>query len=413
MTYAVRTLFALSLCLTACGDDATGTTGEDTETGDDGTSSTTGETGEATEATTGDETSTGGETTTGGQDDFPPADEPGPYGVGYRTMDVTYIPAGFTEPRTINVSIWYPTEDPSGDPAVYFDLVTRDEILLEATPVAGPHPVLAFSHGNGGVAEQSYFMTERFASHGWVVVAPDHTGNTLADFDESLVADMVVLRPLDMSAMLDEVYDLPAGDPLAGQLADELVVSGHSFGGYTTLALAGGAFDIDGLVSDCELDPMGLACDSLSPERIEQLAAGFADPRVDVAIPLSPGAILVFGDEGLAEVDVPTMLMTSVLDETTPDADDGDPAWSSLDGPEDLRIEFLTGGHYTFSVACELGLIEGDGCGDEFIDPVEAYAVINHYALAFARDKLWGDASVAAVLDGSETLSDVVTLSAK
>ncbi len=415
MTYAARTLLALSLCLGACGDDSSGTVAEgtDTDTGDGSSSggTTEGTTDEAT--TTGEETTTTGEETTTGEDEFPPADEVGPYRVGYRTMDVTYTPEGFTEPRTINVSIWYPTEASRGDAAVYFDLVTREDVLLEATPAAGPHPVLAFSHGNGGVAEQSYFMTERFASHGWVVVAPDHTGNTLVDFDESLLADIVVLRPLDMSAMLDEVYELPAGDPLAGQLADELVVSGHSFGGYTTLALAGGKFDVDSLVSECEIDPMGLACESLTPERIDQLDAGFADPRVDVAIPLTPGAVFLFGDDGLSEVDVPTMLMTSVLDETTPDAEDGDPAWSSLDGPEDLRIEFLTGGHYTFSVACELGLVEGDGCGDDFIDPLEAYDVINHYALAFARDKLWGDASVAGVLDGTESLSDVVTLSAK
>ncbi len=414
MTYAARTLLVLSLCLGACGDDSTGTVGEasDTDTTSGDGTSTSGTTDGTTDGTTTTGETTGDETTTG-EDELPPADEVGPYSVGYRTMDVTYTPEGFTDPRTIKVAIWYPTEASSGDAAVYFDLVTREDVLLEATPAAGPHPVLAFSHGNGGVAEQSYFMTERFASHGWVVVAPDHTGNTLVDFDESLLADIVVLRPLDMSAMLDDVYALPAGDPLAGQLSDDLVVSGHSFGGYTTLALAGGKFDVDSLVSDCEIDPMGLACESLTPARIEQLDAGFADPRVDVAIPLTPGAIFLFGEDGLGEVDVPTMLMTSVLDETTPDADDGDPAWSSLDGPEDLRIEFLTGGHYTFSVACELGLIEGDGCGDDFIDPVEAYDVINHYALAFARDKLWGDASVSEVLDGTLSLSDVVTLEAK
>lgn len=405
MTRALRPLLALSLSLAACGDDSTGTTGDDAGATTGGSSGTTGE-----DTTTGDESSTGDDTT-GGPPAFPPATEPGPYAVGYRTIDVTYTPATFAEPRTLEVAIWYPTGDASGTPTTYLDFITRDGVWLDASPLAGPHPVLAFSHGNGGVAEQSYFLTERFASHGWVVVSPNHTGNTLLDIDEALIADMVALRPLDVRATLDHVYGLPAGDPLAGALSDTLVVSGHSFGGYTTLALAGGEFDVDGIVSDCEVDPSGLACESLTPERIALLEGGFADPRVDLAIPLAPGAVFVFGADGLAAIDVPTMLMTAVLDETTTDEADGDPAWTGLDGPSDRRVEFLTGGHYTFSVACEVGLVEGDGCGDTYIQPEEAYFAINAYALAFARDRLWGDPSVLGLLDGTESLSDVVVIS--
>lgn len=411
MQPAARTLLALSLTLpfSACGDDATGASADASDTNDTSSSDTTTTGGETTTdntTTTGDETTT----TTDDGEDFPPADEPGPYGIGFRTMDVTYTPAGFDEARTINVSIWYPTNDASGDPTVYFDLITRDDVYLDATPVAGVHPVFAFSHGNGGIAEQSYFLTEHFASHGWIVVAPDHTGNTIADIDAALIPDMVVLRPLDITAMLDEVYDLPASDPLAGLPGDILVASGHSFGGYTTLALAGGSFDVETIVDECEIDPMGLVCSSLTPERIKQLKAGFADPRVDLALPLTPGAITIFGDDGLGAIEVPTMLMTSLLDETTPNDQDGDPAWSGLNDPQDLRVDFLTGGHYTFTFACDAGLIEGDGCGDDFISPDEAFGVINTYALAFVRDRLWGDPSVQSILDGSEPLSDVVTL---
>ena len=36
-------------------------------------------------------------------------DEPGPFGVGYRTWEVTYEPAaGFPE-RTIRLNLWYPS----------------------------------------------------------------------------------------------------------------------------------------------------------------------------------------------------------------------------------------------------------------------------------------------------------------
>ena len=43
----------------------------------------------------------------------------------------------------------------------------------------GPYPLIVFSHGNGGLGVQSFFLTEYLASHGYVVVCPDHTGNSL------------------------------------------------------------------------------------------------------------------------------------------------------------------------------------------------------------------------------------------
>ena len=46
-------------------------------------------------------------------------------------------------------------------------------------PLPGPHPLIVFSHGNSGFRRQSTFLTTHLASRGFVVAAPDHTGNTL------------------------------------------------------------------------------------------------------------------------------------------------------------------------------------------------------------------------------------------
>ena len=40
----------------------------------------------------------------------------------------------------------------------------------------------------------------------------------------------------------------------------------------------------------------------------------------------------------------------------------------------------------------------------------EGFRIVNAYALAFGRSVLLGDASVAGVLDGSEAVSEAVTL---
>ncbi|MGB1277373.1 MAG: alpha/beta hydrolase family protein, partial [Nannocystaceae bacterium] len=390
-------------CANPSADTDTDSGGGTSETDSETTDAETSETGEV---TTEGETDTDAGTDTDGEMDFPPVTEPGPYHVGYRNFEVVYTPIGETEARTLEVATWYPTDESSGSASVYAGLVTREDVWLGAAPTADNDlPVLLFSHGNGGLAEQSYPLTEFFASHGWVVISPNHTGNTIVDIDEALLPKMVVWRPQDMIASYEAIIGEGAQDPLTGKLGEELAVMGHSFGGYTSLVLAGGSFDLAGLDAECEADPESLACTGIDPE----LATQLADPRVDVAIPLTPGPAFVFGVDdagGVADVDVPVMLMTSVLDETTPDNTDGDPIWSSLDGSEDRRVEFLTGGHFTFSIACDFDFISGDGCGDTFIPAEEAFPIAAAYSLAFARTHLWGDGSVADLLAGEVVLSD-------
>ncbi len=374
-----------------------------------------GTTGDGETEATGGDTDAGSDTgtdsgETGAGPEFPPVDEPGPFAIGFRTLDVTYQPLGESEQRTLEVSLWYPTDQTSGSPTVYAGLVMRENVFLEASPTAENNlPVLLFSHGNGGLAEQSYPLTEFFASHGWVVISPDHTGNTLVDIDEELLPKMVVWRPQDMIASYEAIASTDSQDPLAGKTGDELVAMGHSFGGYTSLVLAGGSFDLEGLEAECMADPESLACADIDPQIVSELA----DPRVDVAIPLTPGPSFVFGVEdagGVAEIDIPVMLVTAVHDDTTPDPSHGDLFWGSLNGPDDRRVEFLTGGHYTFSIACDFDFIMGDGCGDTFIPSEEAFPITSAYALAYARRHLWGDTSVEGLLSGEEVLSDEVAL---
>lgn len=100
-----------------------------------------------------------------------PVDAPGFFRVGYTTESITYQPP-FGEPRTIRLAFWYPTLDATGTPPRYSNILLRRQAFLDATPALDvPAPVLMFSHGNMGLAEQNYTMAEFFASHGWVFVA--------------------------------------------------------------------------------------------------------------------------------------------------------------------------------------------------------------------------------------------------
>lgn len=341
---------------------------------------------------------------------LPPVTAPGPHGVGFRTMQVTYTPETFDAPRTLDVALWYPTDATEGDLARYLDLLPSERALVDAPPAGdAPYPVVLFSHGNTGIEVQNSFLTEHLASHGWLVAAPRHTGNSLLDFDQALLPIMFLLRPMDLVTTLDTLYDgLDPGDPLAGRASDTVVAAGHSFGGYTTLAVGGVRIDVPAIDAACAADTTG-ACDDWTEPRRQLALAGFFDERVDLLVPMAPwrveGVVPVGGTDTIA---LPTLLITAALDETTPNLEDGDPIWQGFSAPHHLRADFATAGHFTFSIACELGFPEGDGCGPDYLPVEEAYDAINALTLAWARHHLFGDDGVLPLLsDPSLTSSDL------
>ena len=327
-----------------------------------------------------------------------PVTEPGPYNVGFGEWVVQYTPNGRDDERSLRVVFWYPTNDDTGAAAKYAYFLRRPGVFLDAEIAdGGPYPVLVFSHGNGGIAEQNYFFAEFLASHGWIFVSPEHTGNTA--FDMSLPThDLLELRPQDISAVLDTLEDLPAEHTLLDQQTDDLVVSGHSFGGYTTLVLTGATFASELVDAECDGVDSDY-CEFWRSDGVrERFEAGFVDARIDLGIPMAPAYWLV---DDTGEVGTPTLLFTGALDASTGNAEHGDPIWAGLNGSEDMRVDIETAGHYTFSDACELipSIVGDDGCGDDFIASDDAHFVINAYSLAFIRSRLWGDASATDLLD--------------
>ncbi len=332
--------------------------------------------------------------------------ERGPFNVGHRRFDITYD-AQLEPGREIKLSIWYPTLDEEGEPGRYLRNVAWDAVIGDASvAIEGQAPLLVFSHGNSALAEQSYFMTEFWASHGWVVVAPYHTGNTIYDVAQGGVRfDSAAVRPQDVSAAMDALYGLDADDPLAGKISDQVVVSGHSFGGFTSLASTGTGFAVEEMIELCSAPGAPTECEFIEGEGVEELfRAGFLDERIDVSIPQAPGGFLVMQD-GISQIEIPTLLITGARDRTLPESSEGDPIWETLTGRH-VRVDLTNGGHFTFSNMCQLlpGLAaaEDDGCSDEFVEPELAFEIVNAYGLAFARFHLFGDDEGLELLRGED-----------
>jgi predicted dienelactone hydrolase len=189
-------------------------------------------------------------------------------------------------------------------------------------------------------------------------------------------------------------------------------MSGHSFGGYTTLAMGGADFNLDVVLQLCERptpDQEEACAYSLSAS--ERYQEGFGDPRLKALIPLTPaGANLFDNGQGLSAISAPTMLMTAALDATLPNLQEGDPLWSGLTQPNSVRIDFNRAGHFTFSNACEVAsaLLESDGCGPRFLPYEEAHALIKLYALAFAQQHVLNDPLMRPITRGEELPTNAV-----
>lgn len=335
-------------------------------------------------------------------------DAVGPYRVGRQVVEMT----DSSRNRTLTVDVWYPAPaDATGAmsrysflPTVYFDS-TR---ALDAPPVApgGPFPLVVYSHGSGGLRYVSTFFTEVLASHGFVVIAPDHTGNTAVDQiagTEVSRDQNAINRVADVDFVIGAMLarSAAAGDPFAGSVdPDRVGITGHSFGGFTALAA-----------------PVGYtnALGSVPP-----------DPRIKAVVAMAPYSEII-DDKGLSALDVPTMLITGTKDTTTPIKPMTVRPWEMVKGRPLIRVDVVGAGHQSFTDVCsyqkllptlpdvppvlvdkvdELAL---QACPAEFLDIERAHAVIDQFAISFLETHLAATPGYGVLLspDGASAVPEV------
>lgn len=326
----------------------------------------------------------------------------GPWDVGRTTF--TLVDAD-RDDRTFSVDVWYPVDpnDATDVPASVYDIVfttIESAVALDGPPVSlqAVRPLIVFSHGSNGIRYQSYFLTEALASHGFIVAAPDHAGNTAADmlFGTQAPIEQVILdRPRDISAVITAMLDRNAdpADAFAGRIDPVRIgVTGHSFGGYTAFAMAGANPDVP------------------------------RDPRVRAIVPLAP-ATLGFSDTDLAAVDLSTMIISGTDDITTPVEPNTTRPWQLLSSLNRYRADIITGGHQSFTNICEiaaaleavgippdvtsfiLGAVD-EGCAPELIDIAEAHRLTRLYVASFMKHHLAGETGYGRYLSPRYTQTE-------
>ena len=304
----------------------------------------------------------------GGSDESAPTLDPGlpgPYPVGVTELTFERNSTTTGEPRTLKTIIWYPADESAKKQPE--DLMLKGVIDAKVTKNDRPLPIIMFSHGSGGMPRQSTYYTRHLASHGFVVVAPPHPGNTLVDClpctDTAALLDSFRNRPDDITFVLDALLARSA-DP--GSLfynaldADRVGMSGYSFGALDTLRLAG------------------------------------SDSRFAAALAMATPGMSRIALDGI-EIEIPIMMMGGGLDTIAP-LEEQQQYFDSVgtDGPPHFLLVFPRGGHFSSATVCVPVL---EGCGPEALDEDRAHELINLYATAFFKTYLAGESGYESYLE--------------
>ncbi len=237
-------------------------------------------------------------------------DDPDTYGlweVGHKSF--TAIDST-REDRSLLVDVWYPVDPDKAKWGVLAKypllgpLGLTADIAMMCKPVSEDpdRNLIVFSHGYCGTNTQSTPLMETLASHGFIVVSPEHTGNAQASPTDSF-DDAAANRVPDVSFIIDTMLarNNDPEDCFYNRLKEDSVgVVGHSFGGMTAIGSAAG------------------------------WAGAEADPRVSAIVPISavidatiqsdhrdsPNA--GFSEEQLSAISVPVMLIGGTEDINVP-----------------------------------------------------------------------------------------------
>lgn len=127
-------------------------------------------------------------------------------------------------------------------------------------------PVIIFSHGLASRPEDYAQAIEHLASYGFLVAAPQHPGSDIKYLQGMLAGyyrnifdgNEFINRPKDISFVIDELARRNASQFQGKLNLTNVGVAGHSFGGYTAIAIAGASIDFDNLAKDCNRSYSGI-----------------------------------------------------------------------------------------------------------------------------------------------------------
>jgi predicted dienelactone hydrolase len=165
------------------------------------------------------------------------------------------------------------------------------DAAVDATPRHADMPVVVISHGMQGTPWGYRGLSMHLARAGFLVVLVEHPGDSRRDGSLAGSAAILAHRPRHIRVVLDSLG------------VERAAIIGHSMGGYTALAVAGGK-------------PMALP--NQTPDGIAHSVDVERDPRVKCAVLLAPALPWFIAPDSLVAVDVPVMVRVGERDTDAP-----------------------------------------------------------------------------------------------
>ncbi|MCR9138239.1 MAG: alpha/beta fold hydrolase [Alphaproteobacteria bacterium] len=278
--------------------------------------------------------------------------------------------------RNLEGFVWYPTEA-NGPLQLDFDskVWQGTRVVKNAEFAHGRFPLVVLSHGMFGNAFNQAWLAAALAGRGHVVVAINHPGTSTWSRDPDQRRELWE-RPGDISRVIDHAL-IATGlgehvDP------DRIFMAGHSLGGFTAVALAGGRYDAAKLKRFCSVVPGELACGILNDWKIAQtpadrakMEADLSDPRIRALAVFDLGGTQSFSAESLGQIDRPMLVFGAPIMNSGLTLDIESRALvDTLPQDKTLYIEPQTLSHFDFLGQCRKGGLEilaREEPGDEII----------------------------------------------
>ncbi len=259
--------------------------------------------------------------------------------VGYQS---TTIPVAAGKP--IPVAIWYPATNT----ATERNIGPFKQTVATNAPVTGRRlPLVIVSHGTGGSKEGHSDTAWALANAGFVVAAIEHTADNYRD--QSRATD-VGNRPAELRRLID--FMLATSDQRAALDPKRIGAFGHSSGGFSVLALAGGKPDLSRIAKHCVTQTVAFECQMLASQTSSApMQTVFVDdPRVKALVVAAPALGYTF-NAGLSAVRLPVQLWRADDDRLLPAPHYADAVRAALPRKPDFRPVPMAG-HFDFLAPC-------------------------------------------------------------
>lgn len=228
--------------------------------------------------------------------------------------------------RHLGGYLWYPTTATEGSVRAHGNAVWEAiRVIPNAEPTAGQHPLVILSHGMFGNARNQAWLASALTQRGYIVAAINHPGTSTLQRDPDQRRELWE-RPRDITRTIDHIVD--ASEFRDSVDRSRIFMAGHSLGGFTAIALAGGRYDPAKIEAFCADNQDELVCGILddwniakTPEDREAISRDLSDPRISGFAVFDLGGTQTFSTESLSSIERPMLVIGAPLTVTGLDLD--------------------------------------------------------------------------------------------